>query len=90
MPSPSDAAAVMNYGQIQLANVLLSLEERAPNAVARLSAPLDAFRLAISQRPRIAAYLASPLRFPPTCADMGLPGGYDYATGPKQRSEFVL
>jgi len=84
MPDPSDAAAALNYGQIELLNLLLDLEEQAAGCVKALSPALDAFRAAGAARPRIAKYLASPLRFP------AIVPGYRYKAGPVKRASFKL
>ena len=76
--------AALNYGQIELLNLLMDCEEQAPGCVTALSPTLDRYRAAGAARPRIKQYLASPLRFPRNIA------GYKYASGPIKRSALVL
>lgn len=84
MPSPADSDAALNYGQMELLNLLIGCEEEAAGCVKALSPTLDAFRAAGAARPRIAAYLSSPLRFP------DIVPGYRYKHGPVKRSSFAL
>lgn len=84
MPDPKDEGAALNFGQIELLNLLLECEESKAGCVAALSPALESFRAAAAQRPRIAKYLASPLRFP------AIVPGYKYAAGPVKRSAFAL
>ena len=42
----------------------------------------------MAARPRIAAYLASSMRFPATLGELRKEGGYNYHTGPKLRKAF--
>lgn len=84
MVDPADADAALNYGQIELLNVLLECEEKKPGCVAGLSPTLEAFRAAAAARPRIAKYLASPMRFP------RIVPGYKYAAGPIKRSTLAV
>lgn len=84
MPDPADHKAPLNFGQLELLQVLLECEETAAGCVKALSPALDAFRAAGAARPRIASYLSSPLRFPRFAA------GYKYAAGPVKRSSFAL
>jgi hypothetical protein len=55
-----------------------------------LSPGLEEFRVATAARERVAAYLASPLRYPATFGELGQEGGYSYATGPIQRQNLAL
>lgn len=91
MPAPSDHAAALNFGQIRLLHGLLQLEVTRPEIVSKLFPALDAFRVAAAGRPRIATYLASPMRMPPTCNEVATSmlaeGGYNYATEPLVRSQ---
>lgn len=64
MGDVKDASAALNYGQIQLLNVLLEFDEDVPGCVERLSPQLDAWRKAGAGRKGIAAYLRSGMRFP--------------------------
>lgn len=90
MPDPSDDDAALNYGQIELLKVLLGCEEVSVGCVAKLSAPLDAFRVKAASRPRIAAYLASPMRLPAINSDKGkTEAPYSYNGGPVKRSCFA-
>lgn len=90
MPDPSDDNAALNYGQMELLNLLLACEEISAGCVTKLSPYLDAFRVKAASRPRIAAYLASPMRFPPINADRGkLDSPYAYSGGPVKRSVFA-
>lgn len=82
MPDPADDAAALNYGQLELLQLLLECDEGAPGCVKALSPALDAFRAAGAARPRIAAYLASPMRFP------AIVPGYKYKAGPVKRAAF--
>ena len=84
MPEASNADAALNYGQIELLNLLIECDESEPGCVGKLSPALDAFRAAGAARPRIAEYLASPLRFP------AIVPGYRYKAGPVKRSYFAL
>jgi len=84
MPDIADEGAALNYGQIELLNLLMDCEEQAPGCVTALSPTLDRYRAAGAARPRIKQYLASPLRFPRNIA------GYKYASGPIKRSALVL
>ena len=59
-------------------------------SVAVLSPGLEEFRVATAARERVAAYLASPLRYPATFGELGQEGGYSYATGPIQRQNRAL
>lgn len=52
-----------------------------------MSTVLDTFRTAAAARPRIAAYLASSMRFPFTLGEMGKDGGYSYSSGSKLRRD---
>ena len=88
-PAAGDDAAALDYGQLQLLQTLLALDERAPGCVRALSPALDRFRAAAAARPRVRAYLASPMRFPATCADLGREGGYAYADGPVARGALM-
>ena len=85
MPDIADDTAALNYGQIELLNLLMDCEEQAPGCVAALSPTLDGFRSAGAARPRIKRYLASPLRFP-----RNTPGDYTYVSGPIKRSALAL
>merc|ERR1712118_103487 len=79
----------MNYAQIQLGHVLMQCDEIKPGCVAKLSPTLDDFRKAMAARPRIAAYLASPMRFPLTHNEVRGEGGHNYTKGPLKRSVFA-
>ena len=83
MADPADEDAALNFGQIELLNLLFECDEAAPGCVKSLSPQLDAFRAAGAARPRIARYLSSPLRFPRFDA------GYKYTSGPVKRSAFA-
>jgi len=89
MGSAADDSAGLNYGQIQLFHTLNICEETKPGCLAKLSPALDSFQKAMTARPRIAAYLASPMRFPKTCNEVGIDGGYSYAGAPLVRSDFA-
>ena len=65
---------------------LLDFEEAAPGCVKKLCPALDMFLQAAIARPRIAAYLTSPMRFP-TIAGAG---DYKYVDGPVKRSAFAI
>jgi len=81
---------VFNYAQIQLLHFLLTCDEVKPGCVKKLSKGLDEFRKTAAARPRIAAYLASPMHFPATKKDMGDDdGGYSYCQGPIARQDFL-
>ena len=84
MPDPADEEAALNFGQIELLKLLIDSDETCPGCVKELSPVLDAFRAAGAARPRIAAYLKSPLRFPQI-----LPG-YQYKAGPLKRASFAM
>ena len=84
MPDPADAGAALNYGQIELLNVLLDCEETTEGCVKALSPRLETFRKAGASRPRLAKYLSSPLRFP------AIAPGYRYRDGPLKRSAFKM
>ena len=84
MPDPADAGAALNYGQIELLNVLIDCEEKAEGCVKSLSPRLETFRKAGASRPRMAKYLSSPLRFPATVP------GYRYKGGPLKRAAFKI
>ena len=43
-----------------------------------------------SLRPRLKAFLASPLRYPSTFGELGQNGGYEYHTGAKLRCELMM
>jgi len=88
-PSAADPDAALNFAQLELLKVLLAIEERAPGAVKSFSLALDNFRTIAAARPRIAAYLASPMRFPMTCNEAGIDGKYKYAKGALRRSAFM-
>lgn len=90
MGPAKDDSAVFNYGQIQLLQFLLSCDEATPGCVAKLSPALEEFRKAAAARPRIAAFLASPLHFPLTRKEMGDDeGGYNYSE-PVARKDLKL
>lgn len=89
MAPAKDDSAVFNYGQIQLLQFLLSCDEVTPGCVAKLSPALEEFRKTAAARPRIAAYLASPMHFPPTRKELGdVEGGYAYPE-PVPRRDFI-
>jgi hypothetical protein len=94
-PMPHAPCPIHANARAQLFTLLVRLDEYQPGLVGQLSPKLEAFRAAAAARPRIAAYLSSALRFPPTCAELGKrpgPGGWDYgyAEGRKQRATFAL
>jgi hypothetical protein len=84
MPDPADDGAALNFGQIELLQLLLECEEQKPGCVEAHSPALDAFRAAAAARPRIAAYLTSPMRFPRVSRD------YKYISGPIKRAAFAM
>ena len=84
MPDVSDPDAALNYGQMELLNLLLGIEEDAPGSVRSLSEALDDFRAAAEARPRIANYLKSPMRFP------AITPSYRYKKGAVKRSALAL
>lgn len=88
-PDAADPDVAITYGQLQLLDVLLGYDEGRPGCVAALSPALGAFLAAARARPRVAAYLASTLRFPPTCNELGVEGGYDFAQGRLTRGQLV-
>ena len=61
MADPADAEAALNYGQIELLNVLIDCEEQAEGCVKALSPQLETFLKAGVARPRMAKYLSSAL-----------------------------
>eukprot|EP01052_Picozoa_sp_SAG31_P043136 SAG31_NODE_7091_length_1791_cov_1.579787_2_plen_208_part_00 len=95
-PDPGDPTVAINFGQLQLFEFLMKLEERKPGCVSNLSENLETFRIAVASRPRIAAYLKSPQRLPLTMRESGIDVAnedrrkmYMYASGPKQRKELM-
>jgi len=89
MQVADDDTKKMNYGQIQLFHGLQTCEEMKAGCVGKLSEKLEWFRKAMAARPRIAAYLASPMRFPLTCNELSGSGGYKYANETPNRSDFA-
>jgi len=90
MEPASEDSKVFNYGQIQLMNCLMSCDEAKPGCVGKLSSALEEFRKAAAARPRIATYLASPMRFPLTKKEAGdIEGGYTYGSGGIARRDFI-
>jgi len=90
MSPAKDDSKVFNYGQIQLLQFLLSCDEAKPGCVQKLSPALEEFRKNAAARPRIAAYMASPMHFPLTCKESGdSAGGYNYGSGPISRRDFI-
>ena len=83
MPDAADEDAALNYGQMELLCTLLECDEATPGCVKQLHPALETFRAAAALRPRIAHYLASPMRFPP------IKPGYQYAKGPVKRAAFA-
>jgi len=81
-PDPRDPDAAMTYGQLQLLHVLMEFEHQTPGCVKNMSDALDAFRDAMTARPRIARYLGSGMRFPALQQ-----GAYKYASGPLTRGD---
>jgi len=88
MPDPADAGAALNYGQIQLFNVLLGCEDRRKGCVGEnLGSVLDTFRTAMENRSGLKEYLQSTARYPLTLNELGEDGGYVYSTGPLNRGD---
>jgi len=87
MPDPKDENVVLNYGQVQLFQVLLHCEARRKGCVREnLGMVLDTFRINMENRSGLKEYLTSTARFPFTKGDLGQEGGYVYSTGPLKRS----
>ena len=87
-PSALDSAAALTYGQMALLNALIKLDAVQPGSVLSISPALEEFRVAAVARPRIAAYLASPMCFALTNGDMCTPGEmYNYFDGPRKRAD---
>mmetsp|Transcript_41319 Transcript_41319/g.42074 ORF Transcript_41319/g.42074 Transcript_41319/m.42074 type:complete len:226 (-) Transcript_41319:148-825(-) len=87
MPDPKDETVVLNYGQVQLFQVLLQCEGRRTGCVREnLGSVLDTFRIKMENRSGLKEYLNSTARLPFTKGDLGQEGGYVYATGPLKRS----
>jgi len=84
MPDPADDSAALNYGQMELLNLLMQCDETSPGCVRKLHPSLEGFRASGVARPRIAAYLASPMRFPTFVSPT-----YRYTDGPVKRSSFA-
>jgi hypothetical protein len=79
MSDPRDHTAVLNYGQIELLNLLLYCEMLRVGIVRDvLGSTLDGFRVAMMARPGIASYLAYPGCFPTTKVGLRTDGGYIY------------
>jgi hypothetical protein len=88
MSDPRDHTAVLNYGQIELLNLLLYCEMLRVGIVRDvLGSTLDGFRVAMMARPGIASYLASPGCFPATKVGLRKDGGYVYDSGPIRRGD---
>jgi len=84
MPDPKKDDTAMNYGQIQLFKFLQGCEGRRQGCVKEnLGEDLDNFRIAMESRPRLKAYIASPLCMPFTLNEISeeAEGGYSYADG---------
>lgn len=87
MADPKDEGAALNYGQIQLLNVLLKCEVQRNGCVKEnLGGVLDDFRINMENRVGLKAYLNSTARFPFTNGELG-GEGYTYSTGPLKRGE---
>ena len=71
-------------GCAELLKALLDIDAAAPGCLTAFSPALETFRTAGAARPRIAAYLRSPLRFP------DIVPGYQYKAGPVKRSAFAM
>jgi len=81
MPDPKDESSALNFGQMQLFQLLLRCEARRAGCVKEnLSAVLDDFRIAMEKRPGIAAYFSSSINFPYTKGELDQEGGYVYTT----------
>jgi len=88
MGDPSDHSSVLNFGQIQLYNLLRKCEKKREGCVKEnLGEAMDNFRIAMEGRPGIAAYLKSPVAFPYTKGELGKEGGYVYAEGSFARGD---
>lgn len=82
MADPSDHDAALNFGQIELYNVLRKCELRRAGCVGEnLSEALDGFRKSVESRPGIASYLKSGASLPFTKGELGQEGGYVYTDG---------
>lgn len=87
MPDPKDGGAVLNYGQIQLFQVLTGCEAWRKDSVKdNLGEVLDSFRVDMGNRSGLKEYLGSTARFPLTKGEVG-GDGYVYATGPLKRGD---
>lgn len=84
---PMDHNAVLNYGQIQLFQVLQCCEGWRTGCVKEnLGEELDVFRVNMENRPGLKEYLNSSARFPLTKVELG-DEGYVYANGPLKRGD---
>ena len=84
---PMDHNAVLNYGQIQLFQVLQCCEGWRTGCVKEnLGEELDVFRVNMENRPGLKEYLNSSARFPLTKGESG-DEGYVYANGPLKRGD---
>lgn len=87
MSDPKDDNTVLNYGQIQLFQVLQCCEEWRSGCVKEnLGEELDVFRLNMENRSGLKEYLNSSARFPLTKGEQG-GEGYVYANGPLKRGD---
>ena len=88
MANPIYESSILNYGQIQLFQVLLNCEARRKGCVKdNLGDVLDDFRINMENRTGLKEYLNSTAHFPFTKGELGMDGGYSYSTGPLTRGE---
>jgi len=88
MADPKDEGAALNYGQIQLFQVLLNCEGRRKGCVKEnLGDALDDFRINMENRAGLKEYLNSTARFPFTKREFDESGGYVFSTGPLKRCD---
>ena len=73
--------SAMNYGQVQLLNSLLAMDEERKGCVGELSAPLEEWLQKAKGRKGIKEYLQSGMRFPNVTPQ------YRFDTGPITRGE---
>ncbi|GMH47161.1 hypothetical protein TrVE_jg3057 [Triparma verrucosa] len=81
MGDVGEETSAMNYGQVQLLNSLLAMDEERKGCVGELSAPLEEWLQKAAGRTGIREYLKSGMRFPNVTPQ------YKFDTGPMTRGD---